>query len=143
MTFDVSQFENAEEGSFNVRLQNGEEMMIGGKPVIITMYGLGSREQVRAEYKLTRETNANTISAVTGRQARNAEEEAFKRHAEYLTACTKSIENWPGEGGAREIYFNHRLQYITEQANTFLRNAANFMRSSTESSPSSSATQPG
>lgn len=142
MTFDVSQFENADEGSFNVRLQNGEEMLIDGKPVIITMHGLGSREQVRAEYKLTRETNASTVATVNGRAPRDAEEQSFQRTAEYLAACTKSIDNWPAEGGARAIYLNRQLGYITEQANVFLRNAANFMRSSTASSPSSSGNPP-
>lgn len=143
MTLDLSQFENADEGSFNVRQQNGEEMMIDGKPVVITMYGLGSPTQVRAQYKLTRENNANQVSMLTGRQARNAEDEAFKRHAEYLATCTKSIENWPFEGGVLAIYLNHRLSYVTEQADAFGKNAANFMRPATPSSASTSDIQPG
>lgn len=141
--FDITQFENLDEGSFNVRLQNGDEMMIGGKPVVIRMHGLGSKAQVRAEYKLTREGNANVVRAATGRQTPNAEEESFKRVAEYLAACTIDVENWPGEGGAIAIYMNHKLGYITEQADKFLKNPINFMPPSMASSPSTSDKAPG
>ena len=82
MTFDVTQFENQDEGKFTFRLQNGEEMMVDGKPVVCRMHGMGSKAQVRAEYKLTRENTANTMAALTNRPAANAEDEAFKRGAQ-------------------------------------------------------------
>jgi hypothetical protein len=137
MTFDVTQFENAEEGSFTFRMQNGEEMMVDGKPVVCRMHGLGSKTQVRAEYKLTRENTATTMSALTGRQASNAEEETFKRGAHYLADCTIAIENWPLS--PLDTYLNHKLGYMSEQADKFMKNAANFMQPSTASSPSTSA----
>jgi len=139
--FDVKQFENLDEGSFNFRLQNGEEMMLDGKTVVCRMHGLGSKAQVRAEYRLTRENNANTISALTGQQARNAEEDAFKRGARYLADCTISIDNWPLD--VFETYSNRKLGFMHDQADKFLKTAANFMPPSTGISPSTSANQPG
>jgi len=141
MEFDVTQFENADEGSFNFRLQNGDEMVLDGKPVVCRMHGLGSKAQVRAEYKLTRENNANTVSALTGRLTRNAEEDAFRRGAQYLSECTISIENWPLP--VLETYLNHKLGYMLEQSDKFLKNAANFMPPSTASSASTSVKAPG
>jgi hypothetical protein len=141
MTFDVAQFENKDEGTFTFRLQNGEEMMVDGKPVVCRMHGLGSKAQVRAEYKLTRENTATTMAALTNRPASNAEEETFKRGAQYLADCTISIDNWPVS--PLDTYLNHKLGYMSEQADKFLKNAANFMRPSTASSPSTSAKAPG
>jgi len=141
MEFDVKQFENLDQGQFNFRMQNGDEMMIDGKPVVCRMHGLGSKAQVRAEYKLTRENNASTVSALTGRQARNAEEETFKRGAQYLADCTISIDNWPLDPLA--TYSNHKLGHMLDQADKFMKNAANFMPPSTVNSPSTSAKAPG
>lgn len=141
MDFDVKQFENLDEGSFNVRLQNGDEMLIGGKPVIWRMHGLGSKVQVRAEYKLTRENNISTIALVGGTQQRNAEEETFKRGAQYLADCTIAIENWPL--APLDTLLNHKLGFMHDQADKFLKNAANFMPPSTAGSPSTSGSVPG
>lgn len=138
---DVTQFENADEGSFNFRRQDGEEMVIDGKPVVCRMHGLGSKPQVRAEYKLNRENNANMVSALTNRTTRNAEDEAFKRTAQYLAECTISIDNWPLS--PLETYQNHKLGYMAEQAQKFGKEAANFMRPGTQNSPSTSVSVPG
>lgn len=141
MGFDVKQFENLDEGSFNVRLQNGEEMLIEGKPVVWRMHGLGSKAQVRAEYKLTRENNISTVALVSGNQVRDAEEEAFKRQAQYLADCTVAIDNWPL--APLDTLLNRKLGFMQEQADKFLKNAANFMPPSTVASPSTSGNAPG
>jgi len=139
--FDITQFENLDEGSFNVRRQNGDEILIDGKPVVWRMHGLGSPVQVRAEYKLTRENSASTVSALTGQKSRNAEEEAFKRGAQYISDCTIAIDNWPLS--PLDTCMNRKLGYMMDQAEAYLRSAANFMRPSTVNSPSTSDKQPG
>lgn len=133
MTFDVSQFENADQGSFNVLRQNGDEMMIDGKPIVITMHGPGTKAEVSAERKLKRAAAVSITSTLQGRHSPTAEDDEFRRRAEYLAACTISVDNWPAEGGALAIYLNPKLGYITAQAERFLSNPVNFMKGSTPS----------
>lgn len=131
MKFDLSQFENIDSASFTVRRQNGDEMLIDGKPVTITMHGLGTKQQVGAEFKRTRAMQAAGLATLQGRQGRDAERDAFTREAQYLAECTISLDNWPGEGGALGIYMNPKLGYIAKQADEFMKEPANFMKAAT------------
>lgn len=131
MGFDLSSIENLASASFNVRRQNGEELMIDGKPVVITMHGLGTPEQVAAEFKKTQASTQAQMAGLMGKLAPDAARETFDREAQYLAACTARIENWPADGGALGIYMNHKLGFITKQASDFLGNPANFMPSPT------------
>lgn len=131
--FDVTQFENVDSSSFTVLNQKGDELLVGGKPVVITMHGAGSKVQVSAERKLNKAAKSVLYAGIGGRAVKNAEDDEFQRAAEYLAACTISVENFPVEGGALEIYKNPRLGYITKQAQRHLADEANFMGSSTQS----------
>jgi len=127
-TFSVEDFENLDSASFSVRRQNGDEMLIDGRPVIITMHGLGSKQQVSAEFKRTRAVQVAGLAQLQGRHGKDAEREAFHREAEYLAACTISVDNWPGD--ALGIYLNPKLGYIAKQADEFMKEPANFMKAS-------------
>lgn len=124
--FDLSAFENVESGTFTVLDRDGDEMLFDGKPVKITMHGTGSKPQVAAERKKIKAAKQVLYAGIGGRVAKNAEEEEFAREAEYLAACTISIENFPIPGGALALYSNQKLSYITKQAQRFLAEDANF-----------------
>lgn len=124
--FDLSAFENVDTGTFTVLDQSGEELNYGGKPVRITMHGAGSKVQVAAERKKLKAAKAALYSGISGRAIKNAEEDEFQREAEYLAACTISVENFPVPGGALAIYSNPKLSYITRQAAKFISDEANF-----------------
>lgn len=127
---ELSQFENAERGSFNVLRQDGSELLIEGKPVVIHMHGKGSKPQVAADHVRQRENTVSMTAALQGRVKKNAEEDGFRRQAEYLAKCTISIDNWPFDGGPLALYMNPKLGYITAQAEKFLADDANFMQGS-------------
>lgn len=124
--FNLADFENAETGSFTVLDRNGDELLYQGKPVRITMHGAGSKAQVSAERKRVKAAKATLYAGIGGRVAKNAEEEEFQRDAEYLAACTISVENFPIPGGALALYSNPKLSYITKQAHRFLSEDGNF-----------------
>lgn len=130
---DLSQLRNADTGFFNARRQNGDELIIEGKPVIFRMHGKGSKAEVSADYKRQHGNTAAQMAAIQGRLPQVAEEQAFKRQAEYLAACTISVENWPFEGGPLAIYMDPQLGYLKKQAEQFMGEDANFMQSSTGS----------
>jgi len=128
--FNLTQFENVDSGTFTVLNQKGDELIYNGKPVTITMHGAGSKPQVSADRKRTKAAKAVLYAGIGGRIAKNAEQEEFDREAEYLAACTISIDNFPIPGGALALYQNPRLGYITKQAQKYLADDANFMRGS-------------
>ncbi len=125
---DLSDFENLDSSSFVVLRQNGDEMIIDGKPVEIIMHGIGTAEQVRAKHKLDHASMNATIGAFKGKQAKAAQMESARQEAEYLTGCTISLSNWPYEGGALALYKNPKLGYISVQAKAFVDDPANFMK---------------
>lgn len=124
--FNLAAFENVESGTFTVLDQSGDELLYKGEPVRITMHGAGSKPQVSAERKKVKAAKAVLYAGIGGRVAKNAEDEEFQREAEYLAACTISIENFPIPGGALAMYSNPKLSYITKQAQKFLGEDANF-----------------
>lgn len=124
--FDLSAFENADTGTFTVLDQAGEELLHKGQPVKITMHGAGSKAQVAAERRMVKAAKEVLYAGMAGRVKKNAEQEEFEREAEYLAACTISIENFPIPGGAKALYANPKLSYITKQAKRFLGEDANF-----------------
>jgi hypothetical protein len=128
--FNLAAFENCESGTFTVLDQSGDDLLYEGQPVKITMHGTGSKVQVAAERKKIKAAKAVLYAGIGGRVAKNAEEEEFAREAEYLAACTISIENFPIPGGALALYSNQKLSYITKQAQRFLAEDANFKQRS-------------
>lgn len=124
--FDLKPYQNADVGTFIVRDQSGDDLLYAGRPVRITVHGLGSKTQVAAERKQTKAAKLVLYAGIRGQVSSNGEEEEFKRDAEYLAACTVSVENFPIPGGALAIYSDPRLGYIKKQVQEFLGNAANF-----------------
>lgn len=124
--FNLAAFENADNASFTVVDQSGDELVYNGQPVRITMHAAGSQVQVGAERKKLRAAKAALYAGMAGRISKNAEEEEFKREADYLASCTISVDNFPIPGGALAIYSNPKLGYITKQAQKYLADDANF-----------------
>ena len=46
--FDISQFETVDTAALAVKKPNGDELLVDGKPVIINLYGPGSKEYINA-----------------------------------------------------------------------------------------------
>lgn len=126
--FDISQFETVDYATLNVLNPKGDELIgAEGKPVLINLYGPGSKQFVNAKYKLDNATQARSIAILRGKTSKNAAEEARQQQAEFYAAVTVSIENFPIEGGALALYLNPKLNYITEQVDKFLSETENFM----------------
>lgn len=126
--FDISQFETVDYATLSVLNPKGDELIgAEGKPVLINLYGPGSKQFVNAKYKLDNATQTRSIAILRGKTSKNAAEEARQQQAEFYAAVTVSIENFPIEGGALALYLNPKLNYITEQVDKFLSETENFM----------------
>ena len=126
--FDLAQYELTDTATLTIETPKGDEMLVEGKPVKITVYGPGSKQFNKAKHVYESAASARTFAAMRNKPAKNAAELAQKDLAEFLAACTLSIDNFPID--ALEIYSNPRLKYITDQVNTFLGDTENFMPAS-------------
>lgn len=127
--FDLSQFETLDTASLYVQNPKGDELLVGGKPVVINLYGPGSKQFVNAKYKLDNAVQTRSIAMLRGKQSKNAAEENRQLQAEFYAAVTSSIDNFPIDGGSLALYSNPKLNYITEQVEKFLNETENFMPS--------------
>lgn len=125
--FDLSQFETLDTAALTVQNPRGDELLVNGKPVVINLYGPGSKQFVNAKYKLDNAVQARSIAMLRGKQSKNAAEENRQLQAEFYAAVTASIDNFPIDGGALALYLNPKLNYITEQVEKFLNETENFM----------------
>lgn len=134
MAFDVTQFELQDTAVMTVRNAKGDDdLMVDGKPVLITLFGSGSRQAVKAAHKAGLHAQARLQALVRGKTDKDAAEVAQKELVDKLVACTDKIENFPIEGGAQALYSNPKLGYITKQVLRFLEDDANFSKGSTTS----------
>jgi len=125
--FDLSQFETLDTAALTVQNPKGDELVVGGKAVVINLYGPGSKQFVNAKYKLDNAVQTRSIAMLRGKQSKNAAEENRQLQAEFYAAVTASIDNFPIDGGALALYSNPKLNYITEQVEKFLNETENFM----------------
>jgi hypothetical protein len=123
--FDLSQFETLDTATLTVQTPKGDDLLVDGKPVTITVYGEGSKKFVNAKYKLDNAMQTKAVAAYRGKKT--SVEEQTQLRAEFLAAVTASIDNFPIEGGALALYNNPKLSYITAQVDKFLGETENFM----------------
>ncbi len=131
--FDLSAFEAADVGILEVQTAAGDPMLYKGQPVKFHLYGPGSAEFVRITARLDAASQARTFAALRGKGSKGAADEQRADMITKLSACTKHVENFPIPGGAKAIYENPRLGYITSQVTRFLDDWANFQPPSAQS----------
>lgn len=125
--FDVSKYETIDLAKFTVQDPKGDDLLgEGDKPVVINLYGMGSKQYVNAKYKFDNANSTRNVAMIrTGKVAKA--EDMNKSKAEFFAAVTHSIENFPIE--PVDIYNNPKLSYITEQVDKWLGDTENFMPS--------------
>jgi hypothetical protein len=126
--FDLSQFETIDLAALTVQTPRGEDLLVDGKPVVINLYGPGSKQFVNAKYRLDNAVQARSIAMLRGKGSKNAAEESRQQQAEFYAAVTASVDNFPVS--PIDIYLNPKLNYITEQVEKFLSDTENFMPAS-------------
>jgi isopentenyl phosphate kinase len=125
--FDLSQFETVDTATLTVLNPKGDELLVNGDPVKITVYGPGSKQHLKAKHVLDNAVQVRSMAMLRGKVEKNMAELSAQQTAEFLAACTVSVENFPIEGGAIAIYSNPKLKYITDQVDKFLGDTENFM----------------
>ena len=134
MAFSLAAFEAVD--SAVLTLQNARDddvLAFNGEPVTIELYGPGSEQYAKAQAKIDAGQQARTFAALRGKAPKDAADEARRLQIEKYVACTKTLTNFPIEGGAKALYENRKLGYITAQVHKFMEDWANFPPSSSAS----------
>ena len=126
--FDISQFELSDTGSLTVQNAKGDDdLMAGGSPVTIELYGSGSKQAVKVAHKAGQRAAARVQQLVRGKVNKKESEIAEEEEVEKLVALTKSISpNFPLT--PEQLYSNHKLGYITKQVREYLAADSNFSK---------------
>ena len=144
MEFDLSRYELEETATLTVQNAKGDDDLIGAdgvNPVIIELYGGGSRQMVKALHKAGLASQARLQQMMRGKIDKRSAEIADQEMVEKLDTCTKAINNFPVPPA--DLYANPKLGYITKQVVKFLDDDANFAKALTSSLPSASDKTPG
>lgn len=125
--FDLSKYETVDTATLTVQNPKGGELIgaDGVNPVIINLYGMGSKQYVNAKYKLDNANQVRSIAMLRNNKPPKPEDVA-KDEAEFLAAVTQSIENFPIEPIA--LYSNPKLGYIKAQVDKFVGDTENFIQ---------------
>ena len=125
--FDLSKYETLDVAEFTLQHPKGGDLLgVDDKPVVVKLYGMGSKQYVTAKYKLDASTQARSIAMLRSNKVPKAED-VNKSQAEFFAAVTHSIDNFPTE--PIEIYENPKLSWFTAQVDKWLGDAENFMPS--------------
>lgn len=132
--FDVSAFELEDVGVLEV--QNAARtgpLLRGGKPVTIEVYGPGSAQAVEADHKAGRAAQERLARVMRGKPDPKEADKADQEMVDKLALRTRAINNFPIPGGARALYSNPKLGYITKQVIRYADDEANFAKASSTS----------
>lgn len=124
--FDIAAFEAADTSLLNVLDIRGDPLFVDGNVVTIELYGPGSNEYAKAQARLNDILTSRSFMAMRGKPVRETMEESRAPLVDKYVACTKALNNFPIEGGARALYENPKLTYITDQVARFIEDWANF-----------------
>lgn len=131
--FDATQYELLDFATMTVLdASRTQPMMYNGQPVTIDVWGPGSAEGVKQQHNENRTTALRTQAMFRGKQTMPSGAEQDRDRVVKGVAITKSVNNFPYEGGPTAIYRNPRFVYILNQLIDFYNDTSNFARPSTE-----------
>lgn len=139
---DIRKFAVVTTNRLHLRSANDELMYAEGadgapdltKPLLVHLHGPGSREYAAAQS--AQQNRMVDVLKRRGKTKQSAEDSAAE-HAEFLAACTASMENveYDGlEGDAlhRAVYVDRSIGFVAEQVARFLGDWGNFTTGSTK-----------
>lgn len=134
---DIRKFAVEETAPLELR-DAGEEPMIGedGKPMIIVLFGPGSRQYARAQ--AAQQNRMIDKLKRKGKTEQSAEDKA-REQADFLAGCTKSfspniaLDDLADDALFKAVYSDNSIGFISEQVARFLQDWSSFKKPSTTS----------
>jgi hypothetical protein len=120
-----------ETAAMHVQTPDGENMYLDEqmkKPVMMHLYGIGSKQYQTAERK-RQDSLANKFKRYKAKTIPSEELEELR--VDFLVRCVSSVENFEldgqkGEDLYRAVFSDRSLVFITDQVDRFISDQANF-----------------
>lgn len=131
MSFDISTLSVNETKEIQLRHPATDELLMNdGKVMSITVHGPGSK--VFAKARSVAENKAVDRIKKKGNTDQTPEQKQ-ENAAEFLAACTVSLNNFDYKGGAdaaaiKAMYLDRKIGFISEQVDKEMGDWANFMK---------------
>jgi len=148
--FNIKKLAIATSATMPVRDAAGEPQFDdAGNAVSITLHSPGTKEYQKAKHAAEERNSTRVFGRMQGKldNKQSATDKVIER-AEFLAACTVSFNNF-GDGATRghelfkSIYSDIELGHIADDAEKFLGDRGNFIKTSATPSPSTSDILPG
>jgi len=106
-----------------INLPSGLPMLCQGQPVVVHVFGPSTTQHTAARDALDREASLRLVASFGGKPQREQDKDA---DAQFLTAVTQRIDNFPFPGGVAAVYREPRLKYLADQVRAHLGDLGNF-----------------
>ena len=140
MTFSIRSLAIQLTGVMAVRNASGEAQYdADGKPVTITLHSPASKAYQRAKHAADERNNTRAFGRLQGKsEAKPSSEDRVSEQAEFLAACTVSLDGFEVDGGAgheayKALYADLELGHIADDVAKFLAERSNFLKLPTKS----------
>lgn len=125
--FDIKQLSIEDSATMEVRDAAGEVM----PGLSITFHSPATKQYRRAKHAYDQKRNSNVMAMMTSKEDKRTEDDEDRDVAEFLAACTISLNGfeYPGKAGfegMKALYTDPALGHIADAANKFLGSRANF-----------------
>ena len=147
--FNIKNLSIEDSATMEVRDAAGKVVEVNGEAISITFHGPGSKPFRRAKHAFDQKRSNSITAMMTGKDdAKRDEDDEDKDIAEFLAACTISLNGfeYPGKAGyegMKALYADPKLGHIAAAANKFLGDRANFWLPKSPASSDSSGIQLG
>lgn len=150
MEFDFAQLEIGDSAEYQVTDARGNDIVIGGVPLTLTLASPGTKKAVQAQFKMDEARNARVMGAVGGLKSKRTADDEIRERADFMMAITEGVSipnvTYQGKTGLAAIhamYMAPKLGHIIDGAQKYHNDRGNFVPATAPVSSSTSATSPG
>jgi hypothetical protein len=148
--FDLSQLEIKDSGTYQVTDARGNDVVVGGQPLTLTIASPGTKKAVSAQFKRDEARSARVMGVMGGVKSKRTADDEIRERADFLMAITEgcshtdiSYNGKTGMDALHEMFLAPKLGHISDGAEKYHGDRGNFFEGSANSSANTSATQPG
>lgn len=148
--FDLSQLEISDSAIYQITDARGNDVVVDGKPLTLTIASPGTKKAVSAQFKRDEARSARLVGTMGGVKSKRTAEDEQRERADFLMAITEgcshadvSYNGKTGMDALRAMFMEPKLGHVADGAEKFHGDRGNFFAGSANSSASTSAMLPG
>lgn len=148
--FDLSQLEIKDSGEYQVTDARGNDVVIDGRPLTLTVASPGTKKAVKAQFKRDEARSARVVGSMAGVKSKRTAEDELRERADFLMeiteGCSHSNITYAGQTGMaalRAMFTEPKLGHIAEGVEKYHNERGNFAPASSPNSSSTSGMLPG